>query len=33
MGCTPDEQFILFTCLGRAGDMGKGDLYLDVKTP
>ncbi|MBD1362885.1 PD40 domain-containing protein [Mucilaginibacter sp. ZT4R22] len=27
----PDEQFILFTCQGRADDMGKGDLYLARK--
>jgi Tol biopolymer transport system component len=27
----PDEQFILFTCQGRADDMGKGDLYIARK--
>ncbi|OOQ61737.1 PD40 domain-containing protein [Mucilaginibacter pedocola] len=27
----PDERFILFSCQGRADDMGKGDLYLARK--
>lgn len=24
----PDEQFIIFSCYGRADDMGRGDLYV-----
>lgn len=27
----PDEQFILFSCYGRADDLGHGDLYLSRK--
>lgn len=27
----PDEQFVLFSCEGRADDMGRGDLYISRK--
>jgi Tol biopolymer transport system component len=27
----PDGQFIIFTCYGRADDMGRGDLYIARK--
>lgn len=27
----PDGQFIIFTCYGRADDMGRGDLYISRK--
>ena len=27
----PDEQFILFSCEGRADDIGRGDLYISRK--
>ncbi|UOE47065.1 hypothetical protein MTO98_21925 [Mucilaginibacter sp. SMC90] len=27
----PDEQFIIFSCYGRADDLGHGDLYLSRK--